>query len=69
VKIVPDNSVEIGELREILNTGVTRTSNDGHSTEFSEAWIRRRLDELIAEDDTGNYDSMVRPKALKIKLR
>ena len=51
-----DRSAEIATLREALNAGVRRVTTDGTTTEFeSAAAIRRRISELLAEDDTNNY--------------
>lgn len=60
-----DNTAEIARLRAILNSGQTSYSVEGQTVNYDLAAIRRRLQELIASDDT---ETVTRPRVSRIKL-
>lgn len=60
-----DNSLRIAEIREILRTGATSVTNDGHSVTFDHDALRRELRELMAEDDVMRHR---KPRVSSINL-
>lgn len=52
---MPNNAARIQEIQDILRTGVKSTTNDGQTTVFDHASLRRELRELIRTDTSGNY--------------
>ena len=67
---MPDNTQAISDVTELLNSGIKRTTVDGTTTEFVDPTDLRKLkQELIAADDTGDLDKLVRPTAFKIRLQ
>lgn len=51
VLVMADNTEEIEELEEILNTGATKIVQDGMTVEIDQEAARRRLAELRRQDD------------------
>lgn len=60
-----DNTAEIARLRAILNSGKSSYTIEGQTVSYDLAQVRKRLLELIAEDDT---ETVRRPRSVRIKL-
>lgn len=61
-----DNSVEINEINELLNSGATQvTLPDGQSVAVNPAELRKRRAELAATDDAAKSK---RPRILGINI-
>ena len=60
-----DNTAEIARLREILNSGQSSYTIEGQTVNYDLGAVRKRLQELIATDDT---ETVRRPRASRIKL-
>lgn len=62
---MPDNSVRIAQIREILAEGVSSITRDGTTVSYDLDQLRRELRELEATDDTNRGK---RPVASQINL-
>lgn len=60
-----DRSVEIARLKGLLDSGATSITVDGVTTQLDHAFVRKRLRELIREDDA---EPVRRPLASQIDL-
>lgn len=60
-----DNTAEIALLRKILNSGTGRVTVDGETVQYDLEAARKRLNELVATDDT---ETVKRPRASSIDL-
>ena len=66
---MPDNTAQIAEIDEVLNSGMSKHASDGQVIEFNEAQLRRQRDYLIRTDTSGTYTGQARSKALKVNLK
>lgn len=62
---MPDNSERIAEIQEILRSGATSVTNDGHSVTRDLEFLRTELRQLQLEDDTQRRR---RPVMLRAKI-
>lgn len=63
---MPDNSAEIAEIEELLNSGITETQVGVTKTKVDVKSLRLRLAYLKATDDTGNQSR--KSKVIQVNL-
>ena len=63
---MPDNSVQIAEIDDILNAGTTGVTVDGTTTKFDLDALRRRRAELVQSDTSGQYTKRSRVSSITL---
>ncbi len=63
-----DNTAEIEQLKKVVNGAMTSITVDGQTVHYSISNARKRLRELIADDDVQGAAAKKRPRSSSIWL-